>query len=74
MEDGITAITKWTKPLRQDVCRMISNANSGHPGVSLSPAEIITVLFFKELRIRPEEPDWPDRDRFILSKGHACPV
>ena len=53
---------------------MIAAANSGHLGGSLSAVEIITALYFKQLRHDPRNPDWPDRDRFILSKGHAAPV
>ncbi|MGC8992683.1 MAG: transketolase [Thermoplasmata archaeon] len=50
---------------------MIYNAKSGHPGGSLSAAEILVTLYFKILRIDPKNPEWPDRDRFVLSKGHA---
>jgi transketolase len=53
---------------------MIAEAGSGHPGGSLSAVEIVTSLYFRVLRQRPEEPSWPDRDRFVLSKAHACPV
>ena len=53
---------------------MIHKAQSGHPGGSLSATDIMTALYFHFLRIRPKEPRWPDRDRMILSKGHACPV
>jgi transketolase len=53
---------------------MLSKAGSGHPGGSLSSAEIVTTLFFHTLRHKPNDPKWPDRDRFHLSKGHACPV
>ncbi len=53
---------------------MIAAANSGHLGGSLSAVEIITALYFKQLRHDPRNPDWPDRDRFILSKGHAAPM
>jgi transketolase len=60
--------------VRKDVVSMIHTAGSGHPGGSLSAVEILTVLYFCEMRIRPEEPDWLDRDRFILSKGHAAPL
>lgn len=49
------------------------NAKSGHPGGSLSATEIFTYLFFKELNVNPENPDDPNRDRFVLSKGHTCP-
>lgn len=49
------------------------HAKSGHPGGSLSAADIITYLYFKEMNVKPEQPDWEDRDRFVLSKGHCCP-
>jgi transketolase len=60
--------------VRRDIVEMIYRAKGGHPGGSLSAVEIITVLFFDIMRLRPEEADWPQRDRFILSKGHAAPV
>jgi len=60
--------------LRRDVITMVAEAGSGHPGGSLSSAEIITTLFFDTMRHDPSNPDWDERDRFILSKGHACPV
>jgi len=53
---------------------MISDAGSGHPGGSLSAADIVTALYFKIMRHDPKNPHWPDRDRFVLSKGHAAPV
>jgi transketolase len=53
---------------------MIAKANSGHPGGSLSAVEIVTALYWKIMRHQPSDPHWPDRDRFILSKGHAAPV
>jgi transketolase len=53
---------------------MVGAASSGHPGGSLSAADIVTVLYFNEMNIRPEDPGWPRRDRFVLSKGHAAPV
>ncbi|MDO4747792.1 MAG: transketolase [Eubacteriales bacterium] len=49
------------------------NAKSGHPGGSLSAADIFTYLYFKEMNVDPENPSWTDRDRFVLSKGHCCP-
>ncbi len=49
------------------------HAKSGHPGGSLSAADIFTYLYFKEMNVDPKNPDWKDRDRFILSKGHCCP-
>jgi transketolase len=53
---------------------MVAAAGSGHPGGSLSAAEIVAALFFHVMRYDPKNPSWPDRDRFILSKGHAAPV
>lgn len=49
------------------------HAKSGHPGGSLSAADIYTYLYFNEMNVKPDEPDWADRDRFVLSKGHCCP-
>lgn len=60
--------------LRRDVVQMIGKAGSGHPGGSLSSADIIAVLYWRVLRHDPANPTWPDRDRFILSKGHAAPI
>lgn len=62
------------KTLRRHIIRMIAASQSGHPGGSLSAVEIITALYFKVLHHDPQNPQWPDRDRFILSKGHAAPV
>jgi transketolase len=60
--------------IRCDIIDMICTAAAGHPGGSLSAADVVTALYFRIMRIDPENPNWPDRDRFILSKGHACPV
>ncbi|MBZ4686568.1 MAG: transketolase [Clostridia bacterium] len=60
--------------IRQDIIKMTGQAGSGHPGGSLSGVEILTVLYNNVLKMRPNQPDWPDRDRFILSKGHAAPL
>ena len=62
------------KDVRADIVKMTAAAGSGHPGGSLSSVELLTALYFNVLNHRPEEPNWPDRDRFILSKGHVCPV
>ncbi len=62
------------KKLRRHVITMTATAGSGHPGGSLSAADIITALYFKVLRHDPRNPQWSDRDRFILSKGHAAPI
>ena len=60
--------------VRRDILWMIYEAQAGHPGGSLSAADIVTALYFRVMRIDPSQPHWEDRDRFILSKGHACPV
>ena len=60
--------------IRVDIIRETFHANSGHPGGSLSAAEIMTVLYFHEMNIDPAEPKKADRDKFVLSKGHASPV
>lgn len=70
----IDSLRASTKELRKTVLTMIYTAQSGHPGGSLSASEIVATLYFNELRINPEDPRWPDRDRFVLSKGHVCPV
>ncbi len=62
------------KRLRRHVITMTATAGSGHPGGSLSAADIITALYFKAMRHNPQNPQWLDRDRFILSKGHAAPI
>jgi transketolase len=62
------------RQIRQDIIRMTYQAGSGHPGGSLSVTDIVTALVFHELRIDPEHPDWPERDRLVLSKGHAAPA
>lgn len=60
--------------MRRDIVKMTAAANSGHPGGSLSAVEIFVALYFGVARHDPQRPDWPDRDRIILSKGHATPV
>lgn len=70
----ITELEQWARELRRDVIHMINAAGAGHPGGSLSAAEIVTALYFSELSVDSKNPKWPDRDRFILSKGHCCPI
>ena len=60
--------------IRQDIISMIHAAKAGHPGGSLSAVEMVTALYFHVMNIDPQNPRWEDRDRFILSKGHSCPV
>jgi len=67
-------LKEMAKKLRRHVITMIATAGSGHPGGSLSAADIITALYFRVLRHDPENPQWSERDRFILSKGHAAPI
>lgn len=59
---------------RINVVKMIAKSGIGHLGGSVSIAEILAVLYFHEMRIHPKNPEWEDRDRFVLSKGHACPA
>ena len=73
-EDDVQNLARWSRVLRYDTLRMISLANSGHPGGCLSMAEILACLYFKVLRIDPRNPESPTRDRFILSKGHCAPI
>ena len=71
---GKEQFEKIAAKIRIDVIRAVHNAGSGHPGGSLSAADIVTALYFKEMNIDPENPEMEDRDKFILSKGHAGPV
>lgn len=68
------SLDKMAKKLRFEAVRMVYEGKDGHPGPALSIADIMTALYFDIMNIRPEEPDWEDRDRLILSKGHACPI
>jgi len=70
----ISFLTEKARELRTTILTMIHTAQSGHPGGSLSAADIMAVLYFDELKIDPANPGWEDRDRFVLSKGHVCPV
>ncbi len=71
---SIEELKAMAQVIRRDIITMIHTAQAGHPGGSLSAADIITALYFRIMRLDPADPHWPDRDRFILSKGHACPV
>jgi len=70
----IEELKNKAREIRKHIIKMLGKAGSGHPGGSLSAADIVTTLYFHELRLDPARPDWPDRDRFVLSKGHAAPV
>ena len=71
---SIADLEKKARQIRRHIVTMTYRANSGHPGGSLSATDIITALYFHMLRHNPKDPRWPDRDRFVLSKAHACPV
>jgi transketolase len=73
-QEKIEYLKGKAKEIRKTVLTMIHEARSGHPGGSLSSSDLMAALYFDELDIRPDEPEWEDRDRCILSKGHACPV
>jgi len=73
-ERDIPALERRAQRIRRDIVEMLAAAGTGHPGGSLSAADIVTCLYFAVMRHRPEDPGWSDRDRFVLSKGHACPV
>ena len=62
------------RQIRIDIIESLHRAGSGHPGGSLSAAEILSVLYFYEMNLNPENPQWEERDRFVLSKGHGAPV
>lgn len=69
-----TELKRMANVIRQDIISMLVTAKSGHPGGSLSSADVVATLFFHEMRINPADPNWADRDRFVLAKGHAAPV
>ena len=71
---SIKELKNTATQMRMKVIDMIYKAQSGHPGGSLSIADILSYLFFKEMRIDPKNPQWEDRDRFVLSKGHTAPA
>ena len=67
-------LQKTACKVRLGALEAVYSGKSGHPGGSLSVADILTYLYFKELRVDPKNPQWPERDRFVLSKGHTCPA
>ena len=70
----VSELKKKAAQLRQTALTMIYEAQSGHPGGSFSIADVVTALYFDVMNIDPKNPKWEDRDRFVLSKGHACPI
>lgn len=73
-EETIRSLETTAREIRRDIVRMTHAAGSGHPGGSLSVCDLVTALVFHELRIDPTRPEWPERDRLVLSKGHAAPA
>jgi len=73
-ESDINFLKEKAKILRIEILKMLTEAGSGHTGGSLSAADILTALYFYKMRHNPKDPVWRERDRFILSKGHAAPV
>ncbi|SHJ86334.1 transketolase [Tepidibacter formicigenes] len=67
-------LKKIANSMRKNIVQMIHDSKSGHPGGSLSAVEILTALYFDEMNVDPQNPKKEDRDRFVLSKGHAAPV
>ena len=66
-------LEELARKCRVHIVNMVHRAQAGHPGGSLSEIDLLVGLYKTVLRVRPDEPDWEDRDRFILSKGHASP-
>lgn len=73
-EKDVERLEEQAVQLRRDIVEMIHAAKAGHPGGSLSAVDMITALYFHVMRIDPQNPRWEDRDRFVFSKGHACPA
>ena len=69
----IVELKKKCNDIRKDIINMTADAASGHPGGSLSAVELMAALFYTQMRVDPKDPDNEDRDRFVLSKGHAAP-
>lgn len=71
---NIAALKKTANELRRNIITMIYEAQSGHPGGSLSIADFITACYWHAMNVDPAKPRWSERDRFVLSKGHTCPA
>ncbi|MDR1997481.1 MAG: transketolase [Candidatus Margulisbacteria bacterium] len=74
MTRDIEELTAIARKLRRAIIEMLAEAGSGHPGGSLSAADLVTALYFAKMRYAPKDPRWRERDKFVLSKGHAAPV
>ena len=73
-EEELVLTSEKAGIIRQEIIKMLGEAGSGHTGGSLSAADMVACLYFWEMKLDPKKPDWEDRDRFVLSKGHAAPV
>lgn len=73
-DQSVRELEETARHLRVEILKMLNTARSGHTGGSLSAIDVLTVLFFHAMRHEPGNPPWPDRDRFVLSKGHAAPA
>ena len=74
LEQELKKLKETARKIRIDIIKMLTEAGSGHPGGSLSIADILTVLYFHKMRHDPKNPKWEQRDRFVLSKGHGVPA
>jgi transketolase len=72
--EQVSQLEDRAKAVRRSIVSMVTEANSGHPGWSLSAADILVTLYFAEMNVNAQNPNDPDRDRFVLCKGHAAPV
>ena len=72
--EKIRELEEKAKRIRRLIIKMLAKAGSGHPGGSLSSTDIVTCLYFSQMRHNPRDPNWPQRDRFHMSKGHCCPL
>ena len=73
-EEAVAITTEKARQMRRNIIKMLGQAGSGHTGGSLSASDIVACLYFWEMNIDPAKPHWAERDRFVLSKGHAAPV
>ena len=74
IENVVARLESHARQARRDIVWMIHEAKDGHPGASLSVTDILVTLYYQIMDVDPSNPQWADRDRFILSKGHACPA
>ena len=73
-DDQIAHLEDKATQIREDIIKMLLEAGSGHSAGSLGTADIFTTLYFHVMKHDPKNPDWEERDRFVLSNGHICPV